>query len=206
MVITCDRLPKDIPTIEDRLISRLNWGLVCDIQSPDFETRLSILNKRLENNNSFVNEEVLQYIAETIKEDIRSLEGALNKIIAYSKLMNVDVTMELAEKIINDIANPPRDSITVKDIIETVAKQYNVAPADIRGKSRKKEVTLPRSVAMYFSRYITQPQPSLSAIGKEFGNRDHTTVIYSCEKIEKEIKQDPSFKKLIKNLEEKIKG
>ncbi len=205
IVVTCDRLPKDIPTMEDRLTSRLSWGLVCDIQPPDFETRLSILRKKVETDNYFVADDVLNYVANTITTNIRNLEGALNRIIAYSKLMNQEITMELAEKIISDIA-PERDpeKITVAEIIKVVSKHYNIEPDEVTGKRRKKEVVLPRSVAMYLARDLTRL--SLSTIGSEFGGRDHTTVIYTCEKIEKEMASDPNFKKTVENLKQKIKG
>jgi chromosomal replication initiator protein len=205
MVMTCDMLPKDIPTMEDRLTSRLSWGLVCDIQPPDYETRLLILKKKLETDGFFVSEEVIDYVATTIKSHVRNLEGALNRIIAYSKLVDRDITMELAEKIIQDIA-PGRDpdAITVGEIIKIVSKHFSADPDEITGKRRKKEIVLPRMVAMFLARDLTKM--SLSTIGSEFGGRDHTTVIYSCEKVERDMAQDPAFKKTVAGLREKIKG
>jgi chromosomal replication initiator protein len=207
IVITSDRLPKDIPTMEERLTSRLNWGLVCDIQTPDFETRLSILRKRCETNNYFVKDDILVFIATTITTNIRDLEGALNRIIAYSKFKFKDqeITMALAEEIISTIAPEKNsESITINDIIKVVSKYYGIEPDEMTGKRRKKEVVLPRSVAMYIAKKLTSM--TLSAIGGEFGGRDHTTVLYSCEKISREIESDPSIKKVIEDLVQKIKG
>lgn len=205
MVVTCDRLPKDIPTMEDRLTSRLSWGLVCDIQPPDFETRLLILKKKLESDGHQISETVLEYIASTIKSNIRLLEGALTRIIAYSKLVDKEITMELAEKIMQDIA-PGRDPevITVGEIIKVVSHHFGSNPEEVTGKRRKKEVVLPRMVAMYLARDLTKL--SLSVIGKEFGGRDHTTVIYSCEKVVREMAGDQAFKKTVDGLRDKIKG
>ncbi len=205
LVITSDRLPKDIPTMEDRLVSRLNWGLICDIQPPDYETRISILKKRCEIENHQVKDEILAYIASAITANIRNLEGALNRVVAYAKFKKQDITIELAQEIISDIA-PERspDSVTVSDIISAVSKHFGIDTSDITGQRRKKEEVRSRSIAMYLAKNLTNL--TLSAIGAEFGGRDHTTVLYSYEKIAKEIETDPNFRKIIENLKQKIKG
>ena len=207
IIIASDRLPKDIPTMEDRLTSRLNWGLVCDIQEPDFETRLSILRKRCEIDKHFVKDEILVYIATTITTNIRNLEGALTRMAAYSKFKYKDqeITMELAEEIISDIA-PEKDpeTITINEIIKVVSRNFGIDPGEITGQRRKKEFVYARSIAMFLAKSMTNM--TLNAIGDEFGGRDHTTVIYSCDKIAKEIETDPGLKKTIENLKQKIKG
>jgi chromosomal replication initiator protein len=205
IVITSDRLPKDIPTMEDRLVSRLNWGLVCDIQQPDIETRISILKKRCEVGNYHISDEIIVYIATAITANIRNLEGALTRVEAYAKFKKQELTIELAQSIISGI-EPERspESVTVAGIISEVSKHFGIDPSDIMGQRRKKEFVLARSVAMYLAKGLTKL--TLSAIGSEFGGRDHTTVLYSYEKIGKEIVNDPNFGKVIEGLKQKIKG
>ncbi len=202
IVVTSDRLPKDIPTLEDRLLSRLNWGLVCDIQPPDFETRLLILRKKVEIDRQYVSEEVLDYIAQAVKTDIRHLEGALTRIIAYANFVNREIDLEIAKKLILEMT-PDRGSsiISPEEIIKTVANKFNLEPDDISGKRRKKEVVLPRRVAAYLMRELTDL--SLQSIGKQLG-RDHTTIIYSCEKLEKEMAEDDGLKKIVESLKEEL--
>jgi chromosomal replication initiator protein len=203
VVLTCDRPPKDLPKIEDRIISRLSWGLVCDIQQPDFETRVSIIRNKLEIDGNYLPEDIINYIAEFIRTDIRMLEGALNRLFAYSKVSGKEINLESAEKIIRDISpESKKEAVSVQKIIKLVADHYNLDAASVIGKSRKKELALARSVAMHLSYEITKLP--LSSIGKEFSGRDHSTVIYSCEKIKSEIESDPEFKKTIQFLKDRI--
>jgi len=205
VVLTCDRPPKDLPKIEDRIISRLSWGLVCDIQQPDLETRVSILRNKLDLEGNYLPEDIINYIAEYIKTDIRMLEGALNRLFAYSKVSGKEINLESAERIIKDISpDSKKEAVTVQKIVKIVANHYNLDATAVLGKSRKKELALARSVAMYLSYDITKlPQ---SSIGNEFSGRDHSTVIYSLEKIRSEMESDPEFKKTIQHLKDRITG
>ncbi len=205
VVLTCDRPPKDLPKIEDRIISRLSWGLVCDIQQPDFETRVSIIRNKLDVEGNFLPEDIINYIAEYIRTDIRMLEGALNRLFAYSKVSGKEINLESAERIIKDISpDNKKEAVTVQKIVKIVANHYNLDAAAVLGKSRKKELALARSVAMYLAYDITKlPQ---SSIGNEFSGRDHSTVIYSLEKIRSEMESDPEFKKTIQYLKDRITG
>ncbi|HOY61662.1 MAG: Chromosomal replication initiator protein DnaA [bacterium ADurb.Bin236] len=205
VVLTCDRPPKDLPKIEDRIISRLSWGLVCDIQQPDFETRVSIIRNKLDIEGNYLPEDIINYIAEYIRTDIRMLEGALNRLFAYSKVSGKEINLESAERIIKDISpESKKEAVTVQKIVKIVANHYNLDAAAVLGKSRKKELALARSVAMYLAYDITKlPQ---SSIGNEFSGRDHSTVIYSLEKIRSEMESDPEFKKTIQYLKDRITG
>ncbi|HOC93557.1 MAG TPA: chromosomal replication initiator protein DnaA [bacterium] len=205
VVLTCDRPPKELPRIADRLISRLSWGLVCDIQQPDFETRVSIIRNKLDIEGNYLPEDIINYIAEYIRTDIRMLEGALNRLFAYSKVSGKEISLESAEKIIKDISpDSKKEAVSVQKIVKIVANHYNLDAAAVLGKSRKKELALARSVAMYLAYDITKlPQ---SSIGNEFSGRDHSTVIYSLEKIRSEMESDPEFKKTIQYLKDRITG
>lgn len=204
IVVTCDRLPKEIPTLEDRMVSRLNWGLIADIKPPDFETRLAILRKKIElDETSDIPESVLELIAETVTTNIRDLEGTLNRVVAYANLSKREVSLPLTEEIIRDIV-PSKDtsSINVKNILKEVSSYYGVDVDDLLGQRRKKEIVAPRMVAMYLARDMTGL--SLSQIGKDIGNKDHSSVLYACEKIEKEMKKDPSLRLGVENLKDKL--
>ena len=205
IIISSDRPPKEIPTLEDRLRSRFEWGLIADIQAPDLETRIAILRKKANIENIEVSDEVMQYIATMIQSNIRELEGALIRVVAYSSLTNKEITVELAEEALKDIIsnNQPRQ-ITVDLIKEEVSNNFNIKMEDFNSKKRTRAIAYPRQIAMYLTRELTDL--SLPKIGDEFGGRDHTTVIHACDKISTEISQDNEIKEKIEYIIDRLKG
>lgn len=198
VIISSDRPPKDINLLEDRLKSRFEWGLIADISNADYETRLAILRKKAQLDNIIIDDEILSNIANRIDTNIRELEGALNKLIARASLINSPITMEMAEWAINEIVSSKDKIISSTFIQETVAKYFNIDPKDIAGSKRSADIVFPRQIAMYLCR--TVPQLSLPQIGKDFGNRDHTTVMHACNKIEKEIKENKNTKLIVESV------
>ena len=198
VIISSDRPPKDINLLEDRLKSRFEWGLIADISNADYETRLAILRKKAQLDNIIIDDEILANIANRIDTNIRELEGALNKLIARASLINSPITMEMAEWAINEIVSSKDKVISSSFIQETVAKYFSIDPKDIAGAKRSADVVFPRQIAMYLCR--TVPQLSLPQIGKDFGNRDHTTVMHACNKIEKEIKENKNTKLIVESV------
>jgi chromosomal replication initiator protein len=205
IVISSDRPPKEIPTLEDRLRSRFEWGLITDIQPPDLETRIAILRKKAKADNLDIPNEVMVYIANQINTNIRELEGALIRVVAYSSLINRDIDADLAAEALKDIipSNKPK-IIAIIDIQRTVGEYFGIKLEDFKAKKRNKSVAYPRQIAMYLSRELTDN--SLPKIGEEFGGRDHTTVIHAYEKITKTLVSDPNLQVAIKELMEKIKN
>lgn len=205
IIISSDRPPKEIPTLEDRLRSRFEWGLISDIQPPDLETRIAILKKKAEMENINISNEVMHYIASKIRSNIRELEGALIRIVAYSSLTNKEITVELAEEALKDIiSNNAPKKITVELIKDVVAKEFDVKIEDFDSKKRTRAIAYPRQIAMYLTRELTDL--SLPKIGDEFGGRDHTTVIHAYDKISNDMANDEEFKKRIDKLIQNIKG
>ena len=203
IIISSDKPPKEIETLEERLRSRFEWGLTVDIQSPDYETRMAILHKKEEMDGYDINEEVIKYIATNIKSNIRELEGAFNKVMAGAKLEKKEVTLELAEQALKDIISPDEKKvITPEYIISVVAEHYGVTPADLSGNKRNSKIVMPRQVSMYLCREIISTP--LKNIGKALGNRDHTTVMHGIEKIENELQNDDNLKNTIDILKKKI--
>ncbi|GAA0608426.1 chromosomal replication initiator protein DnaA [Virgibacillus siamensis] len=205
IIISSDRPPKEIPTLEDRLRSRFEWGLITDITPPDLETRTAILRKKAKAEGLDIPNEVMLYIANQIDTNIRELEGALIRIVAYSSLVNQDIDASLAADALKDIipSNKPR-TITINRIQETVGEKYNVKLEDMLAKKRTKSIAFPRQIAMYLSREMTDF--SLPKIGEEFGGRDHTTVIHAHEKITKMMENDTLLHKDIEELKEQLKS
>jgi chromosomal replication initiator protein len=205
IVISSDRPPKDIPTLEERLRSRFEWGLITDIQPPDLETRIAILRKKAKAENLDIPNEAMMYIANMIDSNIRELEGALIRIVAYSSLTNQDITAHLAAEALKDILPSGRNRlITMQDIQQRVGEYYGLKLEDFKARKRTKAVAYPRQIAMYLSRELTDY--SLPKIGDAFGGRDHTTVIHAHEKISKLLKVDQDLYKIINSLTEKIKN
>ena len=206
IIISSDRPPKEIPTLEDRLRSRFEWGLITDISPPDLETRTAILSKKAkaEGLNDIPNE-VMLYIANQIDTNIRELEGALIRVIAYSSLINQDIDTQLAAEALKDIIpnNRPK-KITVKLIQEFIGEKYQVTVDEFLSKKRTKNIAFPRQIAMYLSRELTDL--SLPKIGQEFGGRDHTTVIHAHKKISEMMEEDTQFKTEINTFIEEIKS
>ncbi len=205
IIISSDRPPKEIPTLEDRLRSRFEWGLITDITPPDLETRIAILTKKAKAEGLDIPNEVMLYIANQIDTNIRELEGALIRIVAYSSLVNQDIDASLAADALKDIipSNKPK-VITIASIQETVGERYNVRLEDFIAKKRTKSIAFPRQIAMYLSREMTDA--SLPKIGEEFGGRDHTTVIHAHEKISKLMENDTQLAKEIEEIKEQIKS
>ncbi|HHT50545.1 MAG TPA: chromosomal replication initiator protein DnaA [Eubacteriaceae bacterium] len=205
IIISSDRPPKEIPTLEDRLRSRFEWGLIADIQAPDLETRIAILRKKAEIENLEVSNEVMHFVASKIQSNIRELEGALTRVVAYSSLTGQEISIDLTNEALKDIisSSVPK-KITIKDIKEVVADYYNIRIEEFNSKKRTKAIAFPRQVAMYLSRDLTDL--SLPKVGEEFGGRDHSTVIHAVEKITQEMKEDINFKNTINSLIKKIQG
>ena len=202
LVISSDRPPKDLNPLEERLKSRFEWGLIADISKPDYETRYAILRKKTELDHIIIDEEILSAIAIKVESNIRELEGTLNKIVAMASLTNTPITLQLAERALNDLQHSKEKIITIEYIQNVVAKYYNLDPNDFKIQRRSGDIAFPRQIAMYLSKQLTG-QP-LVEIGKEFGGRDHTTVIYAINKIESIIKTDPNTKMIVDNIRKMI--
>ncbi|MBX4191275.1 MAG: chromosomal replication initiator protein DnaA [Candidatus Doudnabacteria bacterium] len=203
VVMTSDRLPKEIPAIEERLVSRFEWGMIADIQAPDLETRLAILKTKVKEKNYSVEPEILTYIAETIQSNIRELEGALNRLMVYCQLNNTRPTIEQVKGILVNVITPPKKrGVSAKKIIEVVSDFYNVSPEDLLKQSRKKEYVNPRQIAMYIIR--KELETSLPSIGEFFGGRDHTTVIHAIDKIERVLKERSGLKQEIELIRDRL--
>ncbi len=203
IVISSDRPPKEIPTLEDRLRSRFEWGLITDITPPDLETRIAILRKKAKAERLDISNEVMIYIANQIDSNIRELEGALIRVVAYSSLINKDINADLAAEALKDIIpNSKPKIIAISDIQRTVGEYFNVKLDDFKAKKRTKSVAFPRQIAMYLSRELTDS--SLPKIGEEFGGRDHTTVIHAHEKISKLLQVDSQLQDHIKEITLKL--
>ena len=199
IVVSSDRLPKDIPTIEERLKSRFEWGLSADMQAPELETRIAILYKKLETEFVTVPKDVVYYIATQIQQNIRELEGALIKIIAYASLINQQININLAKDVIRDIVkDKAKKPISLAKIKKSVADYYDIELENISAKIRTKEIAHARQVAMYLARELTNF--SLPKIGENFGNRDHTTVMHACDKINTELKKNHDLKSAINQI------
>ena len=203
IVISSDRPPKEIPTLEDRLRSRFEWGLIADIQSPDFETRLAILHSKVGANTSLIPEEVLTFIAHKVQRNIRELEGALTRVQAFAAVHQRQVDEDEAARLLADIIPAgTRKPINVERIQVLVADYYNVTLDDMKGKRRDKHIVFPRQVAMFLVREETPS--SLPAIGKAFGGRDHTTALHSIEKIANELKEDERLRYDVQAIRERL--
>lgn len=199
IVLSSDKPPKDIELLEDRLKSRFEWGLIADISNPDYETRLAILRKKTQIDNIIIDDEILSAIATRVDTNIRELEGTLNKLIAKASLTNSPITMAMAQKAIDDIVASQQKVISSSYIQEVVGKYFNIDPADLRGAKRSNDVTFPRQIAMYLCRNVAQM--SMPQIGKDFGNRDHSTVMHACNKIDKEIKNNSNTKLIVESVQ-----
>ena len=203
IILSSDKPPKDMETLEERLRSRFEWGLIADIQPPDYETRMAILQKNAENYNKEIDNEVLQYIAENVKSNIRELEGALNKIMAFSKLNKVDINLEYAEEALKDVIYPnKKKEITPSLIIEVVAEHFGISPEDIASRKRTAELVQPRQIVMYLCRQLTES--SLQNIAKTIGKKDHTTVLHGIEKITEKMENDEELKNKVDIIKKKI--
>ncbi len=203
IIISSDRPPKDIPTLEDRLRSRFEWGLITDIQPPDLETRIAILRKKAQVENLYVPDDCLVFMATRIQSNIRELEGALIRVIAYASLNHAEINQDMVAEVLKDMlpSGKPRQ-ITTELIQEVVSEYFNIRMEDFKAKKRTRNIAFPRQIAMYLTRELTDH--SLPKIGEFFGGRDHTTVIHACEKINNELQESFDLQDKIKYLIDKI--
>lgn len=205
IVISSDRPPKEIPTLEDRLRSRFEWGLITDIQAPDFETRIAILRKKANAENLQLPDDLLVTIARQIHSNIRELEGALIRVIAYSSLTNSPLTPDLASEVLHDLASHSKQrQITIELIQEVVAEHFGLRVPDLKARKRTRSLAFPRQVAMYLCRELTDA--SLPRIGEAFGGRDHTTVIHAYERIQEDLKNDASFAETMSRIVRRLQS
>ncbi len=204
IIISSDKPPRDIPTLEERLRSRFEWGLIADIQRPDYETRIAILRKKAQVEHIDVSDDIIAFIADKIESNIRELEGSLTRIIAYASLSGKPITMAVAEEALRNILSikdPKR--ITPDVITQVVSDFYGVSPEDVKSSKRNREIALPRQIAMYLTRDLTEL--SLPRIGDAFGGRDHTTVMHACDKISQLLQNDPALKNSLAELRKTIR-
>jgi len=200
IVISSDCPPRQIPTLEERLHSRFEWGLIADIQPPDLETKVAILRKKAEAERVEIPENVALFIASKVRTNIRELEGSLIRLIAYASLTGRDIDLLLAQEVLRELLRTEERTVTIEMIQKFVADHYNIKLADLRAKNNAKAIAFPRQIAMYLSKTLTQA--SLPEIGKGFGGKHHSTVIHSVRKIEGARKRDPEFDRLINSFVE----
>ena len=203
IIISADCPPREIPTLEERLHSRFEWGLIADIQPPDLETKVAIIKKKAERQNISIPDNVAMYIASKIKSNIRELEGALVRLIAYSSLTGSEITLSTAQETLHDILGSRDKAITIEMIQKAVSDHYQMRILDLKAKNNSKSVALPRQVAMYLCKKLTGG--SLPQIGREFGNKHHTTVLHSVNKIELLRQEDRELNRIIQTLSDSFK-
>jgi chromosomal replication initiator protein len=198
IIISSDRPPKEIANLQDRLVSRFSWGLTTDIQPPDLETRVAILKKKIEREPVSVPDDVIFFIAQLIKTNIRELEGALIRTMAYSLLEEKPITLELTKEVLRDLLREPQKLITVDFIQRCVAEEFGISLHDLKTRRRHKNIVFPRQVAMYISRELTDL--SLPEIGNFFGGKDHTTVLHSYNKIKKDVNSHGALQERVERI------
>ncbi|MHB1606958.1 MAG: chromosomal replication initiator protein DnaA [Leptospirales bacterium] len=202
IVLSSDCMPNDIPTLEGRLKSRFGWGLIADIQIPDFETKVEILKEKMQQERVVLPTDVVYFLANTVKSNIRELEGAMIRLGAYGNLMGKPITIEVARKLLSDLMPTARDTVSVERIIQEVAEYYKVLPKDVRSKKRHKTLVTARHMAVYLIRDLTQK--SYPEIGRELGGRDHSTAIYSFKLMEERLESDPVISSDVGFLKKKL--
>jgi chromosomal replication initiator protein len=203
IIVSADCPPREIPTLEERLHSRFEWGLIADIQPPDLETKVAIIKKKAERQNITVPDNVALYIASKIRSNIRELEGALIRLIAYCSLKGSEITLSMAQETLHDILGPGERAITIEMIQKTIADHFKMRVQDLKSKNNSKSVTLPRQICMYLCKKLTGA--SLPRIGREFGNKHHTTVLHSVNKIDLLLKQDRELSKQMQTFVDSFK-
>ena len=202
IVLSSDRFPKEMPTMEERLRSRFEWGLIADLQQPDFETRIAILQKKSDEEGIAIHEDVIQLLASNLKNNIREIEGALIRLGAYASLTGQPITVEMAKVTLRDLLGSKRKVITTEDIQDVVATRFHIKISDIKSKRRTKTLVYPRQIAMFLCRDLTDA--SFPEIGRDFGGKDHTTIIHACKQIKKLQETDASFRTTLESLKEEI--
>jgi chromosomal replication initiator protein len=203
LILSSDRPPKDILTLSERLRSRFEWGLITDIQPPELETRIAILTMNSEYRGMRVPEEVLEHIAKHVTSNIRELEGALMRVIAYASLNGVELNRNVAARALSDIFTATETEVAPEDILRAVADHYQLRADELRGAGRRKEVVIPRQVAMYLIREMTHS--SLPEIGQFFDGRDHTTVLYATQKVQELLDTDPTLQQTIRAVRDRLR-
>ena len=203
IVISSDRFPKDMPEMEGRLRSRFEWGLIADLQTPDLETKIAILKKKRETEGIALPDDVAFFLANYIKTNIRELEGALIRLGAFSSLTGQVITTELAKKVLRDIIEERRRIVSVEEILKAVAERFQMRPIELKAKKRTKAVVVPRQIAMYLCREISNL--SYPDIGRQFGGKDHTTVMHACRRIEKQASEDSSLRHMLDRMIQQLK-
>jgi chromosomal replication initiator protein len=202
IVITSDKFPKEIPGIEDRLRNRFEWGLIADIQPPDMETRVAILQKKAEVERVHLPHDVAIFLASNIDSNVRELEGSLTRLGAFGSLTKAAITIDLAKDVLRNTLNGAKREVTVENIQKTICDYFNIKLGDLKAKRRTQNIALPRQVAMYLCRKYTEA--SFPGIGDKFGGRDHSTVIHASKTIERRIKEDPHMQSTIEKLERNL--
>ena len=202
LVLSSDRFPKDMPDIEERLRSRFEWGLIADLQPPDVETRIAILRKKSEDEGVTLPEDVIQFLATTMKSNIRELEGSLVRLGAYASLTGQTITLEMAKNVLRDLIGTKKKIVSMDDIQEMVGARFHVKIADLKSRRRSKTLVHPRQIAMYLCRELTDS--SYPEIGRQFGGKDHTTIIHACKQVTKAKDSDSSLSATLDSLREQI--
>ncbi len=202
IVLSSDRFPKDMPDIEERLRSRFEWGLIADLQPPDVETRIAILRKKSEDERIALPEDVIHFLATTMKNNIRELEGSLVRVGAYSSLTGQTITLDMAKNVLRDLIGDKKKIVSIEDIQEVVGSKYHLKIADLKSRRRSKTLVHPRQIAMYLCRELTDA--SFPEIGRQFGGKDHTTIIHACRQITKAKEADSTLHTTLEGLKEQI--
>ena len=204
IVVTSDKFPKDIPNFEERLRSRFEWGLIADIQPPDIETKVAILRKKAENEDIPLPNDVAFFLASQIDSNVRVLEGSLIRIGAFASLTETSIDIQMAKEVLKNIIKPKEEFVSIDLIQKTVAPFFNLKPLDLKAKRKHKGYVLPRQIAIYLCRKLTNS--SLIEIGEKFGGKDHSTVLHSIKKVEEKILKEVSFKEMVENIQSRIKS
>ncbi|MFK7847775.1 MAG: chromosomal replication initiator protein DnaA [Rhodothermales bacterium] len=202
IILSADRPPRDISGIEERLLSRFQWGLTADVQAPEFETRIAILQRQAEDDGIHISRDVVEFVAHHIKSNIRELEGALIRLLAHATLHKREIDLNMAKEVLRDLIKDTRVNLTIDEIQRIACEYFNIPEDLVRGKTRKREVVQARQVAMYFSKQLTQH--SLKTIGLHFGGRDHSTVIHANQSVEDQIDTDPKFSDTIEEIRQRL--
>ncbi|HON18579.1 MAG TPA: chromosomal replication initiator protein DnaA [Salinivirgaceae bacterium] len=204
LVLTCDKSPAELQGLEQRLLSRFKWGLVAELTTPDFDTRLAILKHRLRRDGIEINSEVQRYIAKQVATNIRELEGALVSLLAHATLNKSEVTIDLARDVLDKLVSTTRKKITIESIQNAVCSYFKIPVDEIKGRSRKREIVLVRQISMYFAKELTKD--SLASIGKNIGGRDHATVLHACKSVKDMMEIDRNFRQSLLDIERILKG
>jgi len=199
IVLTSDKFPKEIPDLEERLRNRFEWGLIADIQPPDMETRVAILEKKAESEGIDLPHDVAIFMASSIDSNVRELEGSLTRLGAFASLNKCEITVDFARQVLQNLLREKSATITIESIQKAICDYFRIKPADLRSKRRSRVIAVPRQVAMYLCRRYTQA--SFPTIGDRFGGRDHSTVIHATHVVDQRMKDDPTFRATIERLE-----